>query len=206
MASKPKKNRPKPRFIREKKKHKFMKSLREIVVDMTAIEVHTIVVPRLSEHKFIAGEVYRDIYNISPQSLEQQGVHKSLSDRYLDLRRKLEREYTLLLTEPNSEFYDPTIKVEPNSPTVEIDELNTRLPPPLLKHSEPETTLKTKKLLRNHHFLRSLRKISEIKEALDNCNTELLIQSQEGGGGGGGGGRIQKSKYRFYLCSHNHES
>jgi hypothetical protein len=142
------------------------------------------IVEEITGEKFIPWEVYRDIYPISQVYLTEQGVHKSLCDRYLELRRKLEVEYALILTNPNSEFYDPImmsrltedcpILTDPNA---NLDDIPSRLPDPLHPLNSEEI-IKTQRLLSDNRFLRSLRKMGELKMALDNRNKNLLKQEQ----------------------------
>ena len=163
----------------------FLQSLGEVLVDITALEVNTMVVAQITGDKFIPWEAYRDIYAISQDYLEQQEIHESLCDRYLELRKNLELEYTLLLTNPNSEFYDPSVLNSARGegqmltdPTVEMHDIQTRLPDPI-QPTSPEDILKAQRVLEDSHFLRSLRKISELKAALDNRNKALLKKQAE---------------------------
>ena len=165
--------------------NEFLQSLGEVLIDITALEVNTMVVERITGDKFIAWEAYRDIYAISQDYLEQQEIHESLRDRYIDIRKTLELEYTLLLSDPTSEFYDPTILDSASSdnqilsdPTVKLNEIQTRLPDPI-NPTSPTDILKAQELLNNSHFLRSLRKLSELKAALDNRNKALLKKQDE---------------------------
>ncbi len=163
----------------------FLQSLGEVLVDITALEVNTMVVAQITGDKFIPWEAYRDIYAISQDYLEQQEIHESLCDRYLELRKNLELEYTLLLTNPTSEFYDPSVLNSARGegqmltdPTVEMHDIKTRLPDPI-QPTSPEDILKAQRVLEDSHFLRSLRKISELKAALDNRNKALLKKQAE---------------------------
>ena len=163
----------------------FVQSLGEVLIDITALEVNTMVVEQISGSKFIAWEAYRDIYVISRDYLEQQGIHESLRDRYIDIRKSLELEYTLLLTNPTSDFYDPNVLAsarEPDQiltdPTVELHQIQTRLPDPVTP-TNPEEILKVQRLLNDSSFLRSLRKQSELKAALDNRNKALQKKQEE---------------------------
>jgi len=165
--------------------NEFLQSLGEVLIDITALEVNTMVVERITGDKFIAWEAYRDIYSISPEYLETHEVHSSLRDRYIELRKNLELEYTLLLTDQTSKFYDPTVLAsskEANQiltdPTIKLHELQTRLPDPL-QPTTPGEILKAQELLNDSHFLRSLRKLSELKAALDNRNKALLKKQDE---------------------------
>src|SRR4028119_1953685 len=141
--------------------NEFLQSLGEVLIDITALEVNTMVVEQITGEKFIPWEAYRDIYPISQEYLERQGIHPSVRDRYLELRKNLELEYTLLLTDPKSEFYDPRVldsATQDNQiltdPTVELHEIKTRLPDPL-RPTSPEEILKVQKLLTESRFLRS---------------------------------------------------
>lgn len=169
----------------ERNLDEFLKSLGDVLIDITALEVNTMVVEQITGEKFIPWEAYRDIYAISEGYLEQQGIHKSLCDRYIKLRKNLELEYTLLLTNPTSEFYDPTVVNSAREddqiltdPTVELHELQTRLPDPI-KPSSLEEILKVRKVLSDSRFLRSLRKMSELKTALDSRNKALNRKQDE---------------------------
>ena len=163
----------------------FLQSLGEVLIDITALEVNTMVVERITGEKFIPWEAYRDIYSISQEYLERQGIYESLRDRYIEIRKNLELEYTSLLSDPNSEFYDPTVLNSAEQvghrltdSTVELNEIETRLPNPL-KPNSSEELLKAQRLLHNSRFLRSLRKLSELKAALDNRNKALLKKQGE---------------------------
>ncbi|HEY9727139.1 MAG TPA: hypothetical protein V6D50_11890 [Chroococcales cyanobacterium] len=163
----------------------FVQSLGEVLIDITALEVNTMVVEQITGSKFIAWEAYRDIYVISREYLEQQDIHESLRDRYIDIRKSLELEYTLLLTDPTSEFYDLSVLAsarEPDQiltdPTVELHQIQTRLPDPVTP-TNPEEILKVQRLLNDSSFLRSLRKQSELKAALDNRNKALQKKQEE---------------------------
>ncbi len=156
----------------------FLHALSDVLTEVTALEVNTMVVERITGDKFLPWETYRDIYPISEEYLEQQGIHESLRDRYLEFRKTLELEYVLLLSDPTSELYNPDeasdrpILTEPNA---ELRQLPTYLPNP------SEEMLTVRHLLRNSRFRRSLRKISELKTALDNRNAVLLAQPADSG-------------------------
>jgi hypothetical protein len=159
--------------------NEFLQSLGEVLIEITALEVNTMVVERITGDKFIAWEAYRDIYPISEEYLEEQGIEPSLRDRYLELRKNLELEYTLILADSTSEFYDPNVlqlateeKQILTDPTVELSEIYTRLPSPI-NSTSPVEIVKVQQILQNCRFLRSLRKISELKTALDNRNKAL---------------------------------
>jgi hypothetical protein len=162
----------------------FLQSLGEVLIDITAVEVNTMVVEQITGDKFIPWEAYRDIYPISQEYLERQEIHKSLRDRYIDLRKTLELEYALLLADPTSEFYDPNVLDSTNGdgsiltdPTVELHEIQTRLPNPI-RPSGPEEIQKIQRLFHSSRFLRKLRKINELKGALD-CRNKALLRKRD---------------------------
>ena len=164
----------------------FVESLGQVLMDITALEVNTMVVEQITGDKFIPWEAYRDIYPISTIYLAEKGVHESLRDRYIELRKTLELEYTLLLSDPTSEFYDQAVldsSTQQNNqiltdPTVELDRMQSRLPDPYSINTRQEA-LYIKNILNNSRFLRSLRKISELKAALDNRNKALQKKQDE---------------------------
>ncbi|NEO29330.1 MAG: hypothetical protein F6K36_02525 [Symploca sp. SIO3C6] len=165
--------------------NEFVHSLGEVLIDITALEVNTMVVAQITGEKFIAWQAYRDLYPISKQYLENNNVHESLHERYLDLRKNLELEYTLIVSDPSSEFYEPKVlnrAGEDNhiltDPEVELDQIQTLLPDPFHPTNSDEI-LKAKAILSNGRFLRSLRKLSELKSALDNRNKALHKKQDE---------------------------
>ncbi|NES25102.1 MAG: hypothetical protein F6K41_40900 [Symploca sp. SIO3E6] len=163
-----------------------MESLEQVLVDITALEVNTMVVERITGDKFIPWEAYRDLYPISPTYLEQQGIHESLRDRYIELRKNLELEYMLLLSDPTSEFYDHTVLDSAtqhhneilSDPTVELEQMQSRLPDPYTINTSQKAS-DLKQILKNGRFLRSLRKMSELKGNLDNRNKALHKKQDE---------------------------
>ncbi|MBW4648551.1 MAG: hypothetical protein KME06_07600 [Kastovskya adunca ATA6-11-RM4] len=160
----------------------FLQSLGGVLIDITALEVNTMIVEQISGEKFIPWETYRDVYQINRNYLEQQEVHESLRERYIDLRRHLELEYTLLLTDPSSGLYDPTISPTDCpiliNPSIELEQLQTHLPDSLAP-TNSEDLLQVHRVLSDSNFLRSLRKIGELKAALDNRNKALLRREYE---------------------------
>jgi hypothetical protein len=142
----------------------FVNSLSGVLMEMTALEVNTMVVEEITGDKFIPWESYRDIYEISPAYLEESLIHGSLRDRYLDLRRNLEREYAMLLSNPDSELYDAQAASLSMSENV--------LPNPFQATSSGEI-VKVQQLLSNSRFLRNLRKQAELKLCWDNRNQAL---------------------------------
>jgi hypothetical protein len=163
--------------------NEFVRSLGGVLADVTALEVNTMVVEHISGNKFAPWEVYRDIYPISRVYLEQQGYHPKLHKAYLDLRSQLELQYSLLLTDPTSTFFDPSVienirETSPilTDPTIDSMDLPTRLPDPI-NPTDAEEVMRVRRLLENGNFLCHLRKISELKAALDNRNRRLIRQA-----------------------------
>ncbi|MEM8642227.1 MAG: hypothetical protein AAGG51_25945 [Cyanobacteria bacterium P01_G01_bin.54] len=166
----------------------FTSSLGEVLIDITALEVNTMVVERITGKKFLAWEVYRELFEIDESWRHNERIHPSLRDRYLGLRRDLELNYVLLICDPNSELFDPTTQGRGGAQQerlrilrdaqAPIDTAHSQLPNPLQVHNVDELH-RVQQLLNNAHFSRLLRKISELKAALDNRNRALLrIQHQ----------------------------
>lgn len=70
--------------------------LAESLLEVTTLEIKTMVVETISVESFHPWQVYQEIYQLSPSLLQQQGISKSLSDRYLQLRQQLAYEYSLV--------------------------------------------------------------------------------------------------------------
>lgn len=162
----------------QKNFHNFLSSLSDVLVDITALEVNTMVVEEITANKFIPWEAYRDIYLISGQELEKKHIHSSLRPRYLNLRKKLEMEYCAYLLEEETlpreaselrKYYESL-----GEPSVELDIQVTKLPNPLNPTANLATEIeKIQTLLENGRFLRCLRKLMELKVALDHQNMAL---------------------------------
>lgn len=152
----------------------FLNSLSDTLIDISAIEVNTMVVDHISANKFIPWEAYRDIYLISSDYLHDIGIHSNLHGQYHSLRKKLELEYCLLLLTQQSQSDS---KLEEyarflNDPQAEVTEENTILPNPSYDHS-PDSFHQIQNLLAQGRFLRCLRKLYELKSALDNQNLAI---------------------------------
>lgn len=160
----------------------FVKSLSGVLVDITALEVNTMVVTRITGEKFSAWQAYRELYAIGTVDLERRQIHESLRDRYLELRRNLELDHALLVTNPNSELYDPAMMnaVEDRriltDPSLDIDSNSTLLPDPL-KPTTSADIVRVQELLNDSSFLRSLRKMGELKACLDCRNQAILTMA-----------------------------
>ena len=161
-----------------KKFNGFLQSLSDVLIDITALEVNTMVVDHISGTKFIPWEAYRDIYPISTTYLERTGIHPSLWTRYLSLRKQIETEYCLYcleeqLLEQDASQLREYVRIL-SDPTAELDIQKTKLPNPLSPAANPAIEInKIQDLLDDGRFLRSLRKVDELKAALDNRNKSL---------------------------------
>lgn len=167
----------------ERRLSEFTRSLGEVLIDITALEVNTMVVERITGKKFLAWEVYRELFEIDESWRQSERIHPSLRDRYLTLRRDLELDYVLLICDPNSELFDPTTQGRGaaqqerlqilRDASAPLDIANSQLPNPLQVYDTDELH-RVQRLLNNASFSRALRKISELKAALDNRNRALL--------------------------------
>ncbi|WP_229425939.1 hypothetical protein [Lusitaniella coriacea] len=162
----------------------FVKSLSGVLLDITALEVNTMVVERINGDKFIPWQTYRDIYLIELDYLERNEIHESLRDRYLELRKTLEMDYALLLSNPKSDLYSSAMMSSEGNhqvltdPQMEVSEQTTQLPDPLKSQASPEMA-RVKQLLGDGQFLRSLRKLGELKTCMDSRNEKLLAMEAE---------------------------
>ncbi|MDJ1175836.1 hypothetical protein [Roseofilum capinflatum] len=130
----------------------FVIGLGEVLTDMTALEVNTMVVAQITGSKFVPQEAYRYIYEIPEHEGDEQYFYErkippALYHRYYGLRRKMLMEYRQVL----------------NSPTNDLFDAQERLPNP----DDPKDEEKLQNLLSNGRFLRGLRKLLELKAALD---------------------------------------
>ena len=130
----------------------FVLGLGEVLTDITALEVNTMVVSQITGNKFVPGEAYRYIYAIPEQIGDEQYFYErqippALYDRYYGLRKKMLMEYRQVLSDPVNDLYDP----------------EERLPNP----DNPRDAEKLQALLSNGRFLRGLRKLEELRAALN---------------------------------------
>jgi hypothetical protein len=160
---------------------RLLDSLSNLVGEIAALEINTMIVEEIEEVKLTPWQLYQSIYPISPAYLEQSKIHPSLRDRYLQIRRQLEIEYLLLAIDPLSGLYQPaiisqikrdlSILSQPISDWEKI--IATKLPQPI--PTEDVSAIPTVHLLlHNYHFLQSLRKLGNVKIALDRRNYHLL--------------------------------
>ncbi|MEH2192653.1 MAG: hypothetical protein V7K98_08425 [Nostoc sp.] len=133
---------------------------------------------------------------IPEEGSQAQELHK----RYKSLFNQLEREYFYLLLEEGSDFYNPQDEritryrqrleyaKKHKANLVETDEENVKLAEPILPAPAPvlddkdgnnqedwiETFKEIQRLLNNDKFLRTLRKMYELKAALDGGNVTSI--------------------------------
>lgn len=144
---------PKPKNWEQRLQQKFeqfMESLGEGLTDITALEVNTMVVCQITGNKFVPEEAYRDIYFLTESCWERRQIPESLRDRYTALRKRLRSEYRQIVGNPEVELPDPDREGA------------------LLDY-----------ILASGEFLRTLRKIKEVKAALDssdptNSNIDII--------------------------------
>jgi len=130
----------------------FIRSLGAVMNDITALEVNTMLVAHISGNKFIPEEAYQYIYEIPASErdnryFQERQIPPALYPRYRSLRKKLGWEYRQVLQDPSSGLLDP----------------QERLPDP----RDPQDREKLQQLLDNGKFLRGLRKMIELKSAID---------------------------------------
>lgn len=193
-------NAAKPKDIENKARgllNNLVSSVQTLVDDITALEVNTMVVDRINASKFNAWEAYQVIYSIhDPDYFKAKGIPKESSERYRSLFDQLEREYFYLLLEEGSGFYNPQDErvkqyrqrledaKKYQSNLVEADQENVKLAKPILPAPTPvlddkdennqddwiEAFKEIQTLLDNDKFVRTLRKMYELKAALDSSN------------------------------------
>jgi hypothetical protein len=142
-----------PQHPLQKQLEDFQQALGDTLIGATAVEVNTVIVSEITAAKFNPGETYQEILQLNSAYLEQN-IHESLRDRYHQLQQQLQRDYRGLLSHPTSNLYNP------NPPS-----------------SLPTQGDLKQQLLSNPHFLRSLRKLAEVKAILDRRNQSLLTPS-----------------------------
>lgn len=194
MASKSSRNQQPPQISRDDRAMKlqennsqrldrWLESFNTLLGEIASVEVNTSVVKKITPEKFIPWQAYISIYSISRANLEKFNIHSSLREHYLSLRRQLELEYAFLLINPQSELYDKeqskqikrdlAILAQPNS---DWEIIYSRLPNPF-DSDNPSMMTAVHKLLRNYSFLRTLRKLEELKNTLERRN-QVLWQSK----------------------------
>ncbi|MDZ7968614.1 MAG: hypothetical protein RM368_27290 [Nostoc sp. DedSLP03] len=187
---------------------KVVSSVHELVDDITALEINTMVVEQITGAKFNAWQAYEEIYSINDKDyFDSKGIPnpddlpepektqaQELRKRYTSLFSQLEREYFYILLEQSTETSEPDSRiiqyqerlkyqVEHKANIVPTDEVYIKLARPILPAPTPvtdgeENNLKSlqhrwqeiEKLLNNDKFIRTLRKMSELKAALNSDN------------------------------------
>jgi hypothetical protein len=133
--------------VLQAKLHGFVNFLGDALIGMTSLEVNTMIVPEISGIPFNPIVAYRELYMIPSQLgehayFQDRRIPKALQDRYVRLRQRLASDdYHLLI---GSSY-----------------PANVSLPDP---DRDPE---RVHLLLQNFQFLHSLRRLSELKMALD---------------------------------------
>ena len=146
--------------------------MNSLLDEIPTLEVSTTIVEEITPEVFIPWEVYQAIYQISPDYLQARAIESSLCDRYLDLRRRLELQYALLLIDPDSKLYNSRLKAEvqtdlpilANSAT-QWDDIPSRLPSSESVRDRDQKALQ--KLLREPQFLITLKQLGKLKALLD---------------------------------------
>ncbi|BAY40516.1 hypothetical protein NIES2111_49010 [Nostoc sp. NIES-2111] len=181
--------------------NKFVSSVQILVNDITALEVNTMIVANITGNKFNAWEAYQEIYSINDKdyfTVKEIPEDSSLRERYKSLFEQLEREYFYIILE-NKELHNRKIeqyhrrlqfKKDNKDPMVESDPRYVELARPILPPPTPVTDQgssdnqnerqreweqnlqEVQVLLSNDKFVRSLRKIAELKAALDGGNVK----------------------------------
>ncbi|MBE8969219.1 hypothetical protein IQ277_24250 [Nostocales cyanobacterium LEGE 12452] len=200
-----------PNRIQEQAKdllEKVVSSVHELVDDITALEINTMVVEQITGAKFNAWQAYEEIYSINDKDyFDSKGIPnpddlpepektqaQELRKRYTSLFSQLEREYFYILLEQGNETSEPDSRiiqyqerlkyqVEHKENIVPTDEIYIKLARPILPAPTPvtdreENNLKSlqqrwkeiEELLNNDKFIRTLRKMSELKAALNSGN------------------------------------
>ncbi len=160
------------KLLSPSKLDKWLTSLNSLLEDIPALEVSTTIVEEINPEVFIPWEVYQAIYQISPAYLQSLAIDPTLCDRFLDLRRRLELQYALLLVNPDSKLYNSklTPEVQTDLPILaksssNWDDIPTRLPSPESLRDRDQKTLH--KLLQEPQFLITLRQLGKLKDTLD---------------------------------------
>lgn len=150
----------------------FVAKTQEILEDITALEVNTMVVSNITGAKFNAQKSYQEVYticeakyfeenNIQPRDSQGNNLHK----RYKSLFAQLEREYFSMMQDENPELAKKVNMPLKQEQLIDFISKSDYVYQPLLPKPEEYQALKT--ILSNYKFVSTLRKISELKAALD---------------------------------------
>ena len=145
----------------------------DLLENITAVEISTVIVEEIVDEMFIPWEVYQGIYYISRSSLEQSNIALSLRSPYLQLRRQLELAYCLLLIDSNSPLYNRALVKEVKRDlsilthqSSDWETIPTRLPKPI-PNSRHQTMSGVNQLIRDRSFVNILQQLHKRKVALD---------------------------------------
>ena len=154
-----------------------------LLENITAVEVSTVIVDEIVDEVFIPWEVYQAIYYLSRSYLEQLAIDLSLWNRYLQLRRQLELAYCLLLIDASSSQYNRLLVagVKRDLPilsqqNVDWETIPTRLPEPI--PGSRNSMSQINKLLRERQFVNVLQQLNKRKIALDRRDRVLRSSSR----------------------------
>ena len=162
----------------------WLTSMGSLLGEISTVEINTMIVDEITEDVFLPYEVYQAIYEISPSYLEELKIDLSLRDRYLKLRRQLELQYVLLLTDENSPVYNKQLAPEVTrdlpllaTETTPWANLPCRLPP-LVDRGSLTANSVLYRLLAEPHFKTILRQMGELKASLDRRNLQLTKSTE----------------------------
>lgn len=164
---------------------RFVGSVGDLLNDITALEVNTMIVAQITGAKFNAWEAYQTMYSVSDLYITNTKIPKDSYGLYENLFNKLERDYFYSLIDLDSGLenlrdkkveeyrkrleYLKAKKVAPAPST--LTSVRPILPDPT--QEDIDNWREIQKVLNNSQFLLSLRKIIELKAALDSDNIEL---------------------------------
>ncbi|NJN75965.1 MAG: hypothetical protein HC796_06830 [Synechococcaceae cyanobacterium RL_1_2] len=153
----------------------FINTLGGSLLEMTSIEVNTMVVDEITTERFLPWDTYRQIFILNHEFVNQESFHPSLRNRYLAIRDKLAFEYSLL----------PFHKWHEGDNTVMAKEMFKygKLPNPFNSAAINEINA-IDRAFQVHSFLQSVRRLASIKHALDRRNYLLLSQAEKTGNRG----------------------
>ncbi|MEL6493905.1 MAG: hypothetical protein AAFQ41_02115 [Cyanobacteria bacterium J06623_7] len=153
-----------------------------LLENITAVEVSTVVVDEIVDEVFIPWEAYQGLYYISRLYLDEGAIDLSLWHRYLQLRRQLELAFCLLAIDPSSSQYNRAIEAEVkddlpvlSQPGVDWENIPSRLPEPI---AQSHSLARLKGLLREPQFIKILQQLYQQKLILDRRDRVLRSSSR----------------------------
>ncbi len=156
-----------------------------LLENITAVEISTVIVEEIVDEIFIPWEVYQAIYYLSRCDLEKSAIDKSLRSSYLQLRRQLELAYCLLLLDADSQLYNRTQALKIKQDLLVLSQKNadwetipTRLPAPI-PSSRHQTMSSVNKLFKDRQFINVLQQLNKRKVALDRRDRILRSSSRQ---------------------------